>query len=147
MIEPNDVVQLLKECDTAGDLEGVFVPAGTVRELVTVWLRVASMLESVEQNPGDHTRDERCAVSILLTGQCEHGSTDSHDTEPHHDKPSEPPLTGLGCGHVPRPGWCQACSETVTKVPTHRCSCGAEWPARFPDHPNLQCPNCGQLVQ
>lgn len=31
-------------------------------------------------------------------------------------------------------------------VPTRRCQCGAEWPAREPDFPNLRCPNCGQGV-
>lgn len=130
MIEPTDVVSLLNAADAAATLAGggrgtVPVDAAMLRELVTVWLRVAAMFEGVEQNPGQHTAEERCAVSILLTGECEHGPGEEHDTAPHHEKPSEPP----------------------PRVPTQRCMCGAEWPARMPDFPNLQCPSCGALVQ
>lgn len=82
VLSPERVVELLTECDTAGELEGIFVPAGEVRELLTVWLRVAALLEGIEMNPGSHTDEEHCAVSILLTGECKHGKPDTHDTEP-----------------------------------------------------------------
>jgi len=92
VLSPERVTELLNECDAAGDLESVFVNAGTVRELVTVWLRVAALLEGIEMNPGSHTDEEHCAVSILLTGECKHGNPDRQETEPGHAKPGRPIL-------------------------------------------------------
>jgi hypothetical protein len=116
-LSPEDVVALLKECDAAGDFEGVFVPAGKVRELLTVWLRVAALYEQVEQNPTDFFPEMRCAVEALLLGQCEHLAP---DTEPHHDKPSEP-----------------------SQGPFIKCTCGFHGLATE----DFGCPHCGEFVQ
>ncbi len=102
VLSPETILELLKVADAAavltGDRGGVVpVPAGQLRELVTVWLRVAALLEGIEQNPGAHTADELCAVKILLTGECDHGKPDLHDTEPAHAKP-ERPMLKCTCG-------------------------------------------------
>jgi hypothetical protein len=129
---PEDVVELLKIADAAATLTGdrggiVPVPAGKLRELVTVWLRVASLLEGMEMNPGQHTEMEHCAVTILLTGECKHGKPDTHDTDPHNEKPEAP------------------------EAPTLKCVCGYHGPASvFPGedslNPAYHCPGCGEDI-
>jgi hypothetical protein len=106
ILGPAVVLELLRKCDDVDTInrcvperpELVHVEPAKLRELVTVWLRVASLLEGIEMNPGSHTDEEHCAVSILLTGECKHGKPDTHDTDPHNAKP-EPPMLKCTCGY------------------------------------------------
>lgn len=70
-IEPQDVCALLNAVELAermGSPLRVPVEPATLRELVEVWLRVASLHEMIEMNPGLHEPDELDAVRALLFG-------------------------------------------------------------------------------
>lgn len=118
MIEPQDVLALLNAADasatlTAGRGGTVPVHAAQLRELVTVWLRVAALFEQVEQNPTDFDPELRCAVEALLLGKCGHLV---EKTEPQNDKP-EPPTLKCTCGyHGPANDdfSCPHCGEMVS---------------------------------
>lgn len=72
-ISPETVCELLNECELRGEHGTMVVRAGTVRELVTVWLRVAALYEALPDGAPDHE-----LISTLLFG-----APSPDDTEPN----------------------------------------------------------------
>lgn len=77
---PEDVVELLKKADAAIEARTfVALSPYELRELVTVWLRVAARYEL------DGTTGESLIMASILFG-----APPVPDTEPHNEKPDAP---------------------------------------------------------
>lgn len=138
LLLPEHVLELLKMTDYAIE-HGALIKAcdaHKLRELVTVWLRVAALHELVERSPFDFDPEMRCAVDALLFG-----TPAAEDTEPNHEAPAPPYTPNLDFAAMQLEG-----------LATLKCTCGFHGAIRpFPSEthePDYHCPECGlDLVQ
>lgn len=126
MIEPTDIVALLNAADAAAALTGgrggtVPVNAAQLRELVTVWLRVAAKHEQIAIQPQLFSPEVRELVECLLL--------------------ERPPRPAYEVGRGPSAAD-KANEQEPVPPPFIRCHCGADF---LPSAPH--CPNCGSFVQ